>query len=130
MKIEKNLPLNVQFWTTEVASKQANTIFEEYLRNAILELEHSELLKEKTHETLKLLSDQVRFSLELLEKISKMSITTSISSTVGDFLLSQAFELDKISDSLPDGALKNLFKESALYIGIEAEKIRKGYYNS
>lgn len=130
MKIEKNIHAMLNFTISDAISKQSRTIFEDYLRNALLELEKSEFLKKKEHETIRFISDQVLFSLDLMEKISRIPLKSSISATVGDFLLSQAFELEKIADSLPDGSVKNLLKESALYIGIEAEKIRKGYYNS
>ncbi|MCX7614087.1 MAG: hypothetical protein N2Z40_07735 [Caldimicrobium sp.] len=128
MKITpKDLP-NFNFITTDSISKESNIVFEEYFRNALLELEKSDFLKHTEKEKIKYLSEKLDFSLDLLDRVARLELNPSASVTVGDFLLSQAFEIDKVAESLPDGGLKSLFKESALYIGIEAEKIRKGYY--
>ncbi|MEZ0344456.1 MAG: hypothetical protein ABWJ99_06625 [Caldimicrobium sp.] len=129
MKIDPQNFFNINFITPEAISKQGNKIFEDYLKSALLELEKAELLKEEEREKIKFLHDKLTFSLELMDKIAKTPINQATSSTVGDFLLAQALEMEKIAETLPEGALRNLFKESALYIGIEAEKLRKGYYN-
>jgi len=128
MKIESKNIAHTYFNTQEIISKEGNKVFEDYLRSALLELESAEILKEAEKEKVKFLSERLDFSLDLLERIAKMPISPSTASTVGDFLLTQALEMEKIAESLPEGALKNLFKESAFYIGIEAEKIRQGYY--
>ncbi len=129
MKIDPKNFFNINFITPEAISKQGNKIFEDYLKSALLELEKAELLKEEEREKIKFLHDKLTFSLELMDKIAKTPINQATSSTVGDFLLAQALEMEKIAETLPEGALRNLFKESALYIGIEAEKLRQGYYN-
>ncbi|MFN3921786.1 MAG: hypothetical protein ACK4K4_05250 [Caldimicrobium sp.] len=128
MKINPNNTINIYFITQENISKQGNKIFEDYLKSALLELESAEILKETEKEKVKYLSERLDFSLNLLERLAKVPISNSTASTVGDFLITQALEMEKIAESLPEGALKNLFKESAFYIGIEAEKIRQGYY--
>lgn len=128
MKIESKNIAHTYFNTQEIISKEGNKVFEDYLKSALLELESAEILKEAEKEKVKFLSERLDFSLDLLERIAKMPISPSTASTVGDFLLTQALEMEKIAESLPEGALKNLFKESAFYIGIEAEKIRQGYY--
>ena len=129
MKIDSKIFLDINFITPETLSKQGNKIFEDYLKSALLELEQAELLKEEEKEKIRFLHDKLTFSLELMDKIAKTPLNQATSSTVGDFLLSQALEMEKIAETLPEGALKNLFKESALYLGIEAEKLRQGYYN-
>lgn len=130
MKIDNNVQIGIQFPTSDAFTRQTEALFESYLRKAILEIEQSEFLRKSERETLRFLTEQISASLDLLERISRTTIDSSSSSTIGDFLLTQALELEKIANSLPEGALKNLFKESALYIGIEAEKIRRGYYAS
>ncbi|MFN3504999.1 MAG: hypothetical protein ACK4Y7_02150 [Caldimicrobium sp.] len=129
MRIEFN-KVNNYFITEEAISKQGNKIFEDYLKSALLELERADILKEAEREKVQYLSERLEFSLDLLDRIAKTPITQSTASTVGDFLLSQALEMEKIAETLPEGALKNLFIESAFYIGIEAEKLRQGYYQS
>ncbi|MGC9110026.1 MAG: hypothetical protein ACP5HI_07245 [Caldimicrobium sp.] len=130
MKVDSKIFSNLNFITPEALSKQGNKIFEDYLKSALLELERAELLKEEEREKIKFLQDKLSFSLDLMDKIAKTPLNHATSSTVGDFLLAQALEMEKVAETLPDGALKNLFKESALYLGIEAEKLRQGYYTS
>ncbi|MGB9762034.1 MAG: hypothetical protein ACP5KO_01125 [Caldimicrobium sp.] len=130
MKVDSKIFSNLNFITPEALSKQGNKIFEDYLKSALLELERAELLKEEEREKIKFLQDKLSFSLDLMDKIAKTPLNQATSSTVGDFLLAQALEMEKVAETLPDGALKNLFKESALYLGIEAEKLRQGYYAS
>ncbi len=130
MKVDSKIFSNLNFITPEALSKQGNKIFEDYLKSALLELERAELLKEEEREKIKFLQDKLSFSLDLMDKIAKTPLNQATSSTVGDFLLAQALEMEKVAETLPDGALKNLFKESALYLGIEAEKLRQGYYTS
>lgn len=129
MKIDPKNFFNINFTTPESFLKQENKIFEDYLKSALLELEQAELLKEEEKEKIKFLQEKAAFSFELMDKIAKIPINKATSFTVGDFLLAQALEMEKIAESLSEGALKNLFKEFALYIGIEAEKLRQGYYN-
>jgi hypothetical protein len=74
------------------------------------------------------LAERLEFSLDLLDKIAKTPLNFSSSQTLADFLLSQAFEMEKIAESLPEGALKNLFLESAIYLGVEGQKIKQGFY--
>lgn len=128
MKIESKPIDNLYFITQDQISKQGNKIFEEYLKSALLELNNAEILKEEEKEKIRLLSEKVHFSLDLLDKVTKGPVSYSTASTLGDFLLTQALEMEKIAESLSEGALKNLFKESVLYIGLEAEKLRQGYY--
>lgn len=130
MKIENKVLSEVNFITSETISKQDNKIFEDYLKEALLELEKEDLLKKAEREKIQILQEKMAFSLELLERIAKTPLNLATSSTVGDFLLSQALEMEKIAETLSEGALKSLFKESALYLGIEAEKLRRGYYSS
>lgn len=130
MKIDPKNFLDINFITPEAISKQGNKIFEDYLKSALLELEKAELVKEQEREKIKFLQDKLIFSLELMDKIAKIPINQATSQTIGDFLLREALEMEKIAETLPEGALKNLFKESALYLGIEAEKLRQGYYLS
>ncbi len=128
MKITDKTLIENNFNLSQIISKQGRQVFEDYLRNALLELEKSSFLKEAERQKIKVLSDKLEFSLHLLDRLAQGPINTSLSSTIGDFLLTQAFEMEKIAETLPEGALKNLFKESALYIGIEAEKVRQGFY--
>jgi len=130
MKIESKTIYEPNFITTETISKQGNKIFEDYLKSALLELERADLLKEAEKEKVRFLQEKLGFSLDLMDKIARTPLNLATSSTVGDFLLSQALEIEKIAETLPEGAIKNLFKESALYLGIEAEKLRQGYYAS
>ncbi|BAU23085.1 hypothetical protein THC_0693 [Caldimicrobium thiodismutans] len=130
MKIDSKIFTDINFITPDAISKQGNRVFEDYLKSALLELETSDLIKETEKEKIKFLSEKLDFSLDLLDRIAKIPLNSATSATVGDFLLAQAFEMEKVAESLPEGALKNLYKESALYIGIEAEKIRQGYYQA
>ncbi len=130
MKIETKSIENSYFITKEAIAKQGNRIFEDYLKSALRELESAEILKDTEKAKIKVLSDKLEFTLDLLERMAKTPVSESTASTVGDFLLTQAMEMEKIAETLPEGAIKNLFKESAFYIGIEAEKIRQGYYQS
>ena len=130
MKIETKSIENSYFITKEAIAKQGNKIFEDYLKSALRELESAEILKDTEKAKIKVLSDKLEFTLDLLERMAKTPVSESTASTVGDFLLTQAMEMEKIAETLPEGAIKNLFKESAFYIGIEAEKIRQGYYQS
>lgn len=130
MKIDSKVILDLNFITPEAISKEGNKVFEDYLKNALLELERAEILQQAEREKIKFLAERLDFSLDLLDRVAKINLNTSTSATIGDFLLGQALEMEKIAESLPEGALKSLFKESALYLGIEAEKIRQGYYQS
>lgn len=130
MKIDSKIFTEFNFITPDAISKQGNKVFEDYLKSALLELETSDLIKEAEKAKIKFLSEKLDFSLDLLDRIAKIPLNPATSSTVGDFLLAQALEMEKVAESLPEGALKNLYKESALYIGIEAEKIRQGYYQA
>jgi hypothetical protein len=38
-------------------------------------------------------------------------------------------EINKILETLPDSSLKNLLKDWTFFIGIEAQKIKQGFYS-
>jgi len=115
---------------TEIIVKKDSKVFEDYLKEAIKELESLENLKQTEGEKVKYLAERLEFSLDLLDKIAKTPLNFSSSQTLADFLLSQAFEMEKIAESLPEGALKNLFLESAIYLGVEGQKIKQGFYQA
>lgn len=128
MKIDTKFHFELNFNTSGSISKQENKVFEAYLKNALLELERADFLKQAEKEKLKYLSEKLDSSLALLDRVTKLDLNFSTSATIGDLLLSQAYEMEKIAETLPEGGLKFLFKESALYIGLEAEKLRNGFY--
>lgn len=128
MKIDTKIQFELNFNIPSSISKQENKVFESYLKDALSELERADLLKQAEKEKLRYLSKKLESSLALLDRVTKSDLNFSTSVTIGDLLLSQAYEMEKIAETLPEGGLKSLFKESALYIGLEAEKLRNGFY--
>jgi len=130
MRIDHKNLIDFNRIITEIIVKRDSKVFEDYLKEAIRELESLENLKQTEGEKVKYLAERLEFSLDLLDKIAKTPLNFSSSQTLADFLLSQAFEMEKIAESLPEGALKNLFLESAIYLGVEGQKIKQGFYQA
>lgn len=124
MKIEEKLD-KVYFNINSLKINSLNKKFEEILKTALLELEKSYISGESfSAEVLNLATKKAENVLEILDKFAERDITVSEAQTLGDWLLLQALELEKISESLPDSPQKELFKTSAFIIGIEAQKLK------
>ena len=65
----------------------------------------------------------------MLENLPNLNINHSISETIGDFLLAQALEVNKLLEAIPDSSLKNFLKDWTFFIGVEAQKIKQGFYS-
>ena len=68
-------------------------------------------------------------SFEILENITNLELNEASSETIGDFILAQALEINKILETLPESSLKNLLKDWTFFVGIEAQKIKQGFYS-
>jgi len=130
MKIDPKNLIDPNLIITEILVKKDPKAFEDYLKEAIKEIESLESLKQTEGEKIKYLTERLEFSLDLLDKVAKTPLNFATSQTLADFFLTQAFEMEKIAETLPDGALKNLFLESAIYLGVEGEKIKQGFYQA
>jgi len=130
MKIDPKNLIDPNLIITEILVKKDPKVFEDYLKEAIKEIESLESLKQTEGEKIKYLTERLEFSLDLLDKVAKTPLNFATSQTLADFFLTQAFEMEKIAETLPDGALKNLFLESAIYLGVEGEKIKQGFYQA
>lgn len=129
MKIDSKFIFPINFTTESVTSKREKSIFEEYFKTALSELEAKELLERTQKERLNLISQKLEESFQLLEKVCNMELDEASSETVGNFLLAQALEMDKILETLPESSLKNLLKDWIFLVGIEAQKIKLGIYS-
>ncbi len=130
MKLDPTSLLNINNTLTEILVKKDPKVFEDYLKEAIKELESLDTIKQTEAEKIKYLSERLDFSLDLLDRIAKTPLDFSSSQTLADYFLTQAYELEKLAHTLPEGALKNLFLESAIYLGVEGQKIRQGFYQA
>lgn len=129
MKIDPKFIFPINFTTESVISKREKNLFEEYLKIAISEIERKEILEKTQKERLNLVCQKLEESSQILENLNKLELNEAASKTLGDFLIAQALELDKILETIPDSSLKNLLKEWTFFIGIEAQKIRQGFYS-
>jgi len=43
--------------------------------------------------------------------------------------MAKAFEVEKMSDYINDEPIRKIFKEWAFFIGIEAQKLKQGFYS-
>lgn len=120
---ESNFNINIP------SSKRVNSTFEEYLKVALAQIREEKLSSEGYQEKLKEVWQKIKTSLEILENLSSEGLDASSSETLGDFLLSQALELNQILNSLPEENFKSFIKELTFFIGVEAQKIRQGFYS-
>ncbi|MCS7279332.1 MAG: hypothetical protein NZ530_04660 [Thermodesulfobacteriaceae bacterium] len=129
MEIYFKTLLEGNFNTNIPSSKRVNSTFEEYLKIALAEIKEEKVSKENYWEKLGEILQKIEIGFQVLEASTIEGLSFSSSETLGDFLLSQALEIDKLLDNLPEEGSKNLFKELAFFIGIEAQKIKQGYYS-
>jgi len=129
MKIDSKFIFPVNFTTESTTSKREKSLFEEYFKLALSEIEKKELLEKTQKERFDLVYKKLEESFQLLEKIMNMELNEASSKTVGDFLLAQALEINKLLETFPKSSLKNLLKESTFFVGVEAQKIKQGFYS-
>jgi len=129
MKIYSKFIFPINFTTESITSKSGKNLFEEYLKVALSEIEKKELLEKTQKERINLVYQKLKKSFEILENITNLELNEASSETIGDFILAQALEINKILETLPDSSLKNLLKDWTFFIGIEAQKIKQGFYS-
>ncbi|AEH23117.1 hypothetical protein TOPB45_1023 [Thermodesulfobacterium geofontis OPF15] len=129
MKIYSKFIFPINFTTESITSKSGKNLFEEYLKVALSEIEKKELLGKTQKERINLVYQKLEKSFEILENITNLELNEASSETIGDFILAQALEINKILETLPDSSLKNLLKDWTFFIGIEAQKIKQGFYS-
>jgi predicted Zn-dependent peptidase len=129
MKVYPKFIFPINFTTDFITSKSRKNLFEEYLKVALSEIEKKELLEKTQKERINLVYQKLEKSFEILENITNLELNEASSETIGDFILAQALEINKILETLPDSSLKNLLKDWTFFIGIEAQKIKQGFYS-
>jgi predicted Zn-dependent peptidase len=129
MKVYPKFIFPINFTTDSITSKSGKNLFEEYLKVALSEIEKKELLEKTQKERINLVYQKLEKSFEILENITNLELNEASSETIGDFILAQALEINKILETLPDSSLKNLLKDWTFFIGIEAQKIKQGFYS-
>jgi len=129
MKVYPKFIFPINFTTDSITSKSEKNLFEEYLKVALSEIEKKELLEKTQKERINLVYQKLEKSFEILENITNLELNEASSETIGDFILAQALEINKILETLPDSSLKNLLKDWTFFIGIEAQKIKQGFYS-
>ena len=129
MKVYSKFIFPINFTTDSITSKSGKNLFEEYLKVALSEIEKKELLEKTQKERINLVYQKLEKSFEILEIITNLELNEASSETIGDFILAQALEINKILETLPDSSLKNLLKDWTFFIGIEAQKIKQGFYS-
>jgi len=129
MKIDSKFIFPVNFTTESVTSKGGKSLFEEYFKLALSEIEKKEFLEKTQKERFNLIYKKLEKSFQLLEKIMSMELNEASSKTVGDFLLAQALEINRLLETFPESSLKNLLKEGTFFVGVEAQKIKQGFYS-
>lgn len=129
MKIDSKFIFPINFTTESVVSKRKKSLFEEYFKVALSEIEKKEFLEKTQKERFNLVYQKLEESSKLLENIVNKDLDATSSETIGDFVLAQALEIDKILETLPESSLKNLLKDWAFFVGIEAQKIKQGFYS-
>ncbi|WP_038055523.1 hypothetical protein [Thermodesulfobacterium hydrogeniphilum] len=130
MKIDPKILNQINF---NIDSKSLNrnfkTNFEDYLKVALEKLETHEFLQKSQEEKFSYIYQKLEESSKILENLGEKKINYSTSETIGDYLLIQALEINKLLETLPESSLKNLLKDWAFFIGIEAQKIKEGFYS-
>lgn len=129
MKIYSKFIFPINFTTESVTLKSGKNLFEEYFKVALSEIEKKELLEKTQKERFNLVYQKLEKSFEVLENITNLELNEASSETIGDFILAQALEINKILETLPDSSLKNLLKDLVFFVGIEAQKIKQGFYS-
>lgn len=129
MKIESKIFSPINFTTESITSKKGKNLFEEYLKISLSEIETKEILEKPQEERFNLIYNKLEQSFQLLENFINVELNEASSETVGDFLLAQALEINKLLDTFPESSLKNTLKESVFFLGVEAQKIKQGFYS-
>ena len=62
-----------------------------------------------------------------MEKIEQLD--SSSSRTLGEYLLSQALEIEKLAEGISQESLRKFYREYAVVIGVEAQKMLQGLYS-
>ena len=119
----------INFNTKSTSSKglKKDNLFEDYLKIALKELEALENLKATEKQRISLLSQKVENALSLMEKIEQLD--SSSSRTLGEYLLSQALEIEKLAEGISQESLRKFYREYAVVIGVEAQKMLQGLYS-
>ncbi len=129
MKVESKALNQLNFSIDFKSLNTSERVFEKYLKVALKELETKEFLEKSQKERFSAVYKKLEQGLKVLEDLSQKEVDGTTSETLGDFLLSQALEANKILETLPDTSLKNLLKEWAFFIGVEAQKIKQRFYS-
>lgn len=128
MKVDKKYPDKIYFNTLHSKINPSDEKFEEVFKTALLELERIQTSSETSlKERLTLALEKTEKILETLTQALEEDLTISRAQTLGDWLLFQALELEKISEALPEGPQKEFIRTSAFLIGIEAQKLRSRF---
>ena len=101
--------------------------FENYLEIALKEIENVENLNAVEKQKIHLLNQKLEYTFSLMEKINQLD--NSSSQTIGEYLLSQALEIEEIANTISQEGLSNFYKNCAVFIGVEAQKILQGFYS-
>jgi len=114
---------------SQTINKPSSNAFENYFKIALKELELQEFFQKSLNEKLNLIYQKLEESSRVLENLPNLNINHSISETIGDFLLAQALEVNKLLEAIPDSSLKDFLKDWTFFIGVEAQKIKQGFYS-
>ncbi|OAQ20398.1 hypothetical protein [Thermosulfurimonas dismutans] len=95
--------------------------FEVYFREA---LSRNEASREDFSQAVALVEEM----LPLLDRLSEDPISRSQAETLADILSERARQLDELLSHLPEGPLRRTLSEAAILFGVEAEKLRRGFY--
>ncbi|MBX6422100.1 hypothetical protein [Thermosulfurimonas sp. F29] len=82
----------------------------------------------KSPEPLSRALDLVEEVLPLIEKFAEDPVSRTRAETLADLLEERARELESLLREIPQGPLHRTISEAALFFGVEAEKLRRGFY--
>ncbi len=129
MKIDPKILNQINFnIDSKSLNKNSEANFEDYLKVALEKLETQEFLQKSQEEKISYIYQKLEESSKILESLVEKGINYSTSETIGDYLLTQALEINKLLETLPESSLKNILKDWTFFIGVEAQKIREGFY--
>ncbi len=120
MKIfwDPHLPLD---FTPGKRSGKVEKSFEAHLKEALAEAQGSQgPLSEAI--------DLVEEVLPLIERFSEDPSSRTQAETLAGILEQRARELEALLKEIPEGPVRQTLSEAALFLGVEAEKLRRGFY--
>ncbi len=120
MKIFWDPRLSPDF-TPEKKTGKVEKGFESYLREALSANKGSD-------PSLTQALDLVEEVLPLLERFAQDPSSRAQAETLADILEERARVLESLLREIPEGPLRQGLSEAAIFFGVEAEKLRRGFY--